>query len=409
MAKPPKQPKVKLAKTPSKKNGLRKYAGNLFGTFFRKRSIIIISDHKTSHLPISAVAQAVAVIGAITFIGWASYSSGSYMAAQKVLDEKDRKLATTTEQNERVGAEFELLKRDLMKLASENKSGELADYAKMMTEQFAEEESALNPEFAAGMEAAEQSEKYNAVFQRIEYLENRVKELQTTHDMMMADIRSTTGGKIAELERVIAATGIDKAPLEREAKARQQREEQRKEKYGRIENGRGGPYEPVKMSALKEKDTELYFNLKRMMTLNEIVSALPIDQPMSLGYRRTSSFGTRVDPFRGRLAFHSGMDLAGPRGAPIKATSDGKITYAAWKTAYGNVVDVQHDFGFSTRYGHLSKILVKPGQYVKKGDVIAIQGSTGRSTGNHLHYEVRYNNKPINPSSFLKAGTYVRS
>lgn len=400
------------AKIPSvKKPSARKRLNGKFASLFCKRSIIIISEHKTQHVPFSGVTQFVAFVAMIGFVGWASYSSGSYMAADQVINEKDRALATTTQENEKVGAEFALLKRDLQKLAEENKSGELADYAKMMTEQFASEEGGLSPEFAQANKNAEVSDKYNAVFKRIEYLENKVNELQTTHNLMVADIKATTGGKIAELERVIAATGVDKAPLERQAQARQKRAEDRAEKYGRIEaDARGGPFIPAKASMLKEKETELYFNLKRMMTLNDIVSAMPLANPMASGnYRKTSSFGTRIDPFRGKLAYHSGVDLAGPMGTRIKATSDGKVASTGYRGAYGNMVEVTHDFGFSTRYGHLSKILVKPGQTVKKGDIIAVQGSTGRSTGNHLHYEVRYHDRAINPSNFLKAGADVRS
>jgi len=403
------QKKAPTAKIPSvKKPGMAKRLRDGFSALFCKRSIIIISEHKTQHVPFSATAQFMATVAFVGFVGWASYSSGSYVAAEAVMQAKDRTIATTTQRNEKVSAEFALLKRDLMKLAEDNKSGDLADYAKMMSEQFASEGEAgslLNQEFADANKAAEVSEKYNAVFQRIEYLENRVKELQSTHDLMVADIRATTGGKIAELERVLAATGVDKAPLERQAQARQKQAEQRAEKYGRIENGRGGPFKPIKNSMLRDKEPDLYFNLKRMMTLNDIVSAMPVADPMASGhYRKTSGYGTRVDPFRGRLAYHSGIDLAGPVGTRIKATSDGKVTFTGYRGAYGNLVEVGHDFGFATRYGHLSRILVKEGQWVKKGDVIAVQGSTGRSTGNHLHYEVRYQGKVLNPSNFLNAG-----
>lgn len=404
-------PKAPRAPKPmAKKQSFRKRLTGRFVALFCKRSIIIISEHKTQHVPFSGMTQLGAFVALIGFIGWASYSSGSYMAAQQVLDAKDRTIATTTEENERVSAEFALLKRDLLKLAERNKSGEIADYAKMMKEQFADTTDATTKEFAQANEDAEVSEKYNAVFKRIEYLENKVKSLQSSHDMMMADIRATTGGKIAELERVIAATGVDAAPLERTAQIRQKQKEDRAEKYGRIESdAQGGPYIPVKSSVLKEKEPELYFNMKRMMTLNDIVSAMPLAKPMSVAYRKTSGFGTRVDPFRGTLAYHSGVDLAGPVGTRIAATSDGKVNFTGYRGGYGNMIELGHDFGFATRYGHLSKILVKEGQRVKKGDIIGVQGSTGRSTGNHLHYEVRQNGKLLNPSTFLKAGEDVRS
>lgn len=408
----------KMGKKPTTRVG--KWMNQAFGRLFCKRSIIIISEHRTQHVPVAIGMQLLAMVGVMAVVGWASYSSGSYMAAQNVLEEKDRKIATSAEENARVEAEFSLLKRDLMKMAEEEKAGKsttrLSEYAKMVTEQYAKQDDKVGQDFAEGLGTEEASSKYDAVFSRIEYLENKVKELQSTHDQMIADIRQTTGGKIAELERVIASTGMQAQPLMRKAEAQRTQDEERREKYGRIESGAGkeagagGPFIPVKSSVLKEKEADLYFNLKRLMTLNEIVSVMPLSFPLaSDSYRKTSGFGTRVDPFRGRLAFHSGVDLAGPIGTRIKATSDGKVTKTGWMNAYGNAVDINHGMGFSTRYGHLSKILVAEGQRVKKGDVIAIQGSTGRSTGNHLHYEVRYNDTPLNPGGFLKAGeTYVR-
>lgn len=396
-----------------RKSALGRLNDRIFGRLFCKRSVIIISEHKTQHVPFSVGTQMVGLIVALGFVGWASYSSGSYMAAQQVLVEKDRKLAFTAHENERVEAEFSLLKRDLAKLATEDsKSGKLSDYAKMMSEQLAKEDS-QHKEMATSL--ASTDDKYDAVFKRIDFLENRVKELQNEHEEMISDIRSTTGSKIKELDSIIAATGVDAEPLVHKAEAQQNQQEQQREKYGRSINpkalgtGKGGPLEPVTSSMLKEKETELYFDLKHLMTLHDVVEALPIAQPEAENsYHQTSGFGMRIDPLNGALAFHSGVDLAGPVGAQVKATSEGDISFAGWKSAYGNAVDVDHDYGFTTRYGHLSKILVKEGQHVKRGQVIALQGSTGRSTGNHLHYEVRYNDKPINPIKFLKAGENVR-
>lgn len=384
--------------------------GRVWGSLFCKRSFIIISDHNTQHVPFSGRAQAIAAFGAFGFIVWASFSSGSYMAAQKVIDEKEQKLATFASENERVSAEFTLLKQDLTKLAEGGKGTKTAEAAKEIVAQFEGKGTT-----AAGDDDA--AKKYDAVFNRIQFLENKVKDLQSTHDQMIADIKATTGGKIKELEKVIARTGVNGEELMRAAEAKRQQEDQNKEKYGRIEDdakenagGQGGPFVPSSPGAmLREKETELYFNLRRLTNLNEVVTAMPIDVPLaSDNYRVNSRFGTRVDPFRGTLAFHAGVDLAGPRDAKVVAPQAGRVEFAGWKTAYGNVVDVKHELGFSTRYGHLKQILVRPGQLVKKGQVIAIQGSTGRSTGDHLHYEVRYDDKPINPSNFLKAGEDVR-
>lgn len=409
----------RLHSLPRKKkpsSALGRWAHAVFGRMFCKRTIIILSNHKTQHVPFSGGVQLFALVGALAIVAWSSYSSGSYMAAQQIIQEKERKLATTTSENERVGAEFALLKSDLMKLAEASKSGKAGEYTKMIADQYAASNTGSAPASGAAPVDAT-AENYNAVFKRIEYLDNKVRELQTDHDLMMADIRSTTGGKIKELEQVIARTGMDTQPLQRAADAKRLQEEQRREKYGRTEgaagalgNGQGGPYVPLPTSVLKTKETSLYFDLRRLMALNDIVGAMPLDIPFANNnFRQTSSFGGRSDPFHGSAAFHSGLDLAAVDGSKILATNNGRVEFAGWKTAYGYVVDIKHDYGFSTRYAHLSRVMVQPDQIVKKGQAIGVQGSTGRSTGHHLHYEVRYNGRPINPANFLKAGADVRS
>lgn len=117
----------------------------------------------------------------------------------------------------------------------------------------------------------------------------------------------------------------------------------------------------------------------------------------------TSYFGYRRDPVTGRIgAYHEGIDIAVRMGTPVRATADGTVTRAGRYGSYGLLVEIQHgSYGYKTRYAHNSKILVTPGQKVKKGDIIAYVGSTGKSTGPHLHYEVLYNNKPVNPQNYL--------
>jgi murein DD-endopeptidase MepM/ murein hydrolase activator NlpD len=115
----------------------------------------------------------------------------------------------------------------------------------------------------------------------------------------------------------------------------------------------------------------------------------------------TGTFGGRPDPFTGERAFHQGLDIATSKGQPVYATANGTVESAAYTGEYGNLIVVRHDFGLSTRYGHLSKFNVRPGAAVKRGDVIGLVGSTGRSTGAHLHYEVLANGKLINPLPLL--------
>jgi murein DD-endopeptidase MepM/ murein hydrolase activator NlpD len=115
----------------------------------------------------------------------------------------------------------------------------------------------------------------------------------------------------------------------------------------------------------------------------------------------TSRMGSRMDPVTGDSHFHAGLDIAGEKGQPIYATAAGRVSQAGYQGAYGNLVSVDHGFGLETKYGHLSSFSVKPGQHVKRGDVIGRLGATGRATGHHLHYEVRANDRLLNPLQLL--------
>jgi murein DD-endopeptidase MepM/ murein hydrolase activator NlpD len=140
--------------------------------------------------------------------------------------------------------------------------------------------------------------------------------------------------------------------------------------------------------------------------LNAVLERLPIAPPVD-NFSISSSFGKRQDPFTKRRAFHSGMDLAGAKRTSIYATSPGVVTFAGWKGPYGRLVEIDHGLGLRTRYGHLRKTLVKKGQKIDFRHKIGLMGSSGRSTGTHVHYEVVFDGKPLNPRKFLKAGKYV--
>jgi murein DD-endopeptidase MepM/ murein hydrolase activator NlpD len=140
--------------------------------------------------------------------------------------------------------------------------------------------------------------------------------------------------------------------------------------------------------------------------LEKFIYFAPLSKPMK-NYYVSSGFGERTDPIRGERAVHMGMDFVGREGEKILSPSRGKVIFAGRYGSYGTGIVIDHGYGITTRYGHLSKVNVKEGDYVKRGDVIAIQGSTGRSTGAHLHYEVRYKNSPLNPKKFLQAGQAI--
>jgi murein DD-endopeptidase MepM/ murein hydrolase activator NlpD len=135
-------------------------------------------------------------------------------------------------------------------------------------------------------------------------------------------------------------------------------------------------------------------------TRSILLAATPAIMPVT-GYP-SGRFGYRIDPFNGKRDFHPGIDISAPRGNKVIATADGVVTTAGRKFSYGKLVTLEHKFGISTRYGHLDRYSVEKGQKVKRGDIIGYVGSTGRSTGPHLHYEVRLNDRPLNPFRFFR-------
>jgi len=137
-----------------------------------------------------------------------------------------------------------------------------------------------------------------------------------------------------------------------------------------------------------------------------VLRTLPLAAPVDR-YQLNSTFGIRRDPFNGRLAMHEGIDLANARLSPVLATSPGIVVFAGWKGSYGRMVEIDHGLGVHTRYGHLARIDVKVGQAVDYRDQIGLLGSSGRSSGAHVHYEVRIDGRPLDPMNFLKAGRYV--
>ena len=145
-------------------------------------------------------------------------------------------------------------------------------------------------------------------------------------------------------------------------------------------------------------------DLMAAQALGEAAAALPLATPVDDPVR-SSPFGTRTDPFTGVAAFHPGQDFSGHSGQPIHVTAPGVVSFVGQRSGYGNCVEVDHGHGFKTRYGHLEAFASGVGQAVKTGDVIGRMGSTGRSTGVHLHYEVWASGRLLNPAPFLKAGT----
>ncbi|HVV93479.1 MAG TPA: M23 family metallopeptidase [Hyphomicrobiales bacterium] len=176
----------------------------------------------------------------------------------------------------------------------------------------------------------------------------------------------------------------------------------------------GGPYIPLSQGPLRG-DPAFNHALGRVAAMQADIRRLkqglihlPVRSPLDTNeLEETSGFGSRPDPFYHSLAFHPGLDLRAAYGAPVEATAAGKVVTAGWNGGYGNMVEIDHGNGVATRYGHLSQIEVKVGAHVEAGEEIGRVGSTGRSTGPHLHYEVRLDNEPVDPTRFLTATNHL--
>jgi murein DD-endopeptidase MepM/ murein hydrolase activator NlpD len=177
-------------------------------------------------------------------------------------------------------------------------------------------------------------------------------------------------------------------------------------------SGTGGPFVPVKPPTDAAFERQLYritLAKAQVERLNRALVAVPVRKPLGGEIDTSSGFGMRLDPFLRSPAMHTGLDFRGSPGDPVRATAVGTVVQAGWNGGYGKMVEIDHGNGMSTRYGHLSDINVAVGQAVKLGQIVGRVGSTGRSTGPHLHYETRIEGDAVDPQKFLRAGLRLGS
>jgi murein DD-endopeptidase MepM/ murein hydrolase activator NlpD len=237
----------------------------------------------------------------------------------------------------------------------------------------------------------------NSVADRADRVFSKVTlSLKTIEQQQLARIQDLTVGasqKADAIAGILNRAGVDVADV----------------KPSDPQDAVGGPFvEPETTQVFDLSMNDLDSALTRLQSVRDTARKLPFANPAP-GHEITSEFGNRVDPFIGRLALHSGIDFRFDPGSPIHTTGDGTVTVAGVVSGYGNMVEVDHGQGITTRYGHMSRILVNVGEKVKSGDTVGSAGSTGRSTGTHLHYEVRRDDKPIDPLHFLNAGIKLTS
>jgi murein DD-endopeptidase MepM/ murein hydrolase activator NlpD len=246
----------------------------------------------------------------------------------------------------------------------------------------------------AGPPATTPSRPERTPQERVSHLDRSLKAVEAAQLGAIDAVRRRSDGLAARLRLAIAATGLEPERIEKPRA------------------GVGGPFVPLPSpswaDAFELAAAQAQASLMQLARLKQASAALPLGRPTSAEADLTSGFGMRIDPFTRGPAMHTGLDFKADHGTAARATAAGTVTAAEYSGGYGRMVEIDHGNGLSTRYAHLSALAVAPGQTVQAGAVVGRVGSTGRSTGAHLHYETRIDGTPVDPRRFLRAGARLR-
>ena len=366
-----------------------------FKAVFAHRTVVFVTKHKIKSFNLGPFSQICLILCAL-WIGNFFFKSSQYT---EIINSKSEEIDNLKSANKYFEEEFENV-NDQLKIVNNY----LISISGNKHTVKAQELEFKKPENVKE-EALPRSDKHTI---------REIKDANTT----LSEIHSLALDRIEAIENAISLTGLNLKKMPKSQVARKFLKENEKEislndKKDLI-RGQGGPSSANENILTKNRNSQNNLEkhlekvqfageMDRLVTLEKLALTMPLSRPMK-NYYISSGFGKRVDPITGGRGSHHGLDFVGPNNEKILSPSSGRVILAGRFSDYGNAIVIDHGFGITTRYGHLSAVKVAQGQVVKKGDVIALQGSTGRSTGSHLHYEVRYRNTPLNPKKFLEAG-----
>lgn len=415
---------------------------------FREREIILRSDAGVRYLVLKPAVQQVAAAGALVVLGTVSWTviahgraqrladmnrqevvrvESAYRAAIDTLDtavdsaeEKGRaesaaamlklieqnralqhqlkdvgdRLNTAEDERERAAAAHEALVARMRKIDQQVRgiASRHSEFSSLMTNLSQGLDDAMAERGRLAVAADRLAADRSAVEAGLAELGRRQTALEADHEATIERLAKRTQAGIDGLKRVIGRTGLNPDKLLPAAS----------------KAGMGGPFVPVPdgENRTRAKLVGLGTQIDALQQMRKLLHALPVGAPLAT-YNLMSPFGVRRDPLTGQLAMHDGLDLAGSYHEPVRSTGPGVVKIAGWSGDYGNMVEIDHGFGLMTRYAHLARVQVKVGQQVSLHQVIGIMGTTGRSTGPHVHYEVLSDGKNLNPAKFLEAARYV--
>lgn len=427
--------------------------GAAFRRAFPERRIYLRSDAETRFVRLSPATQIAALVGGASFVAWAVFATAILL--MDTISSVSLREQTAREQR-LYAARMNMLseqrdKHAVEALQAQERFTAALDRISVMQSEYLVSENRRR-ELETGIEAVQSTlrravKERDAAREEVESLTARLgganldsegvpEDIQVTLDFLtsalhaaaeerdkMADVASEAEAEVSEMElerrlieerndRIFAqlenAVSLSMEPLDKMFRAVGLSPAAIIETIRRGYSGQGGPLTPLSFSTKgqepdgdSQRANSILEKMDRMNLYRLAVEKTPFMMPLKSSFRFTSGFGPRW----GRM--HIGADFAAAHGTPIYATADGVVTYSGWLAGYGRLVKVQHEFGMETRYAHLSRSRVKVGQRVSRGEQIGDMGNTGRSTGTHLHYEVRVRGKPADPMTYIKAARDV--
>lgn len=390
---------------------LTRYSLNFLKRVFDKKTILLVSKQKIKSYSIGPITQIVL----LSLIISASTVFVQSLRYHTIINKKSHEISNLQRDNQQFSAEIDSLNSNLQK---------------------------INNYFVA-ISGYKNNDNNNNVDKKTQELfgsnldqqDRKIANKIASSSLIIDNIKNATNKRIGDLEKKIAITNLsfvdNKVVLNKKSANDSGNEASNDDgddqnvvslnNKNDLAKRQGGPLQTL----LSAKDSISSFSvpsfggsffhkpindiksqIEYLVSLEKFVHSAPLSAPMH-NYYVSSGFGKRIDPIKGVGARHNGMDFVGKIGEKILSPSTAKVIFAGKFGAYGNMLILDHGYGITTRYGHLSQIHVNKGDVVTKNQVIAIQGTTGRSTGPHLHYEVRYNNIPLNPKKFLQAGQEI--
>ena len=409
-------------------SAIRAEAEEKYRDLFPERQIYFRSRGVVRFVSLSPRFQLISITAAFTATCWIGIASANLIFGNELIEQKEQQIADLREIRADLHNQLVKLEGDIMERAhalqarqqlidglldrtetvlGDAPNGDDAEQADTSTEA-----APADDQLPVGGPAAPAAspQETDATTDSTKELNDRVSALEQLQQVMVTRLSEEVDKTTARLEKAITSAGLD---LEDVIDAARPAHHIAAENMATgADMPRGGPMIPLQDgAALGLTDPAILYLAEksdRLDQLEQAVAGIPFVKPVE-HYYISSNFGRRRDPFSKRWAMHSGVDMASRWKTPVSVTASGTVTFVGWSGPYGRMVEVDHGNGFSTRYGHLTKAMVEKGDDVVSGDKIGLMGSTGRSTGTHLHYEVRFDNTPLNPLKFFEAAKYVQA